>query len=527
MPFDAFLLDRLAREWNVRWRNMEVSSAWSDKSRVILQGWSPASRRNVFVLVAFTPGYARIHETQHRYDLPKATHPLFLRFLPFTIDSVFTQSFDRILWLAVHWTDDWGQETSGYLVIELTGHITNMVIMDSQHNILESLRHVQDKKRNRIIRPGQLYRLPDALPHPCQTHQTRDLSPSVRQLLPDAEAWSLETFCRQYETSALSFYILDHDERRDLWVSPLPGWRAESTDEPDTVLDKIFWNKEQERLRTSLQDQLVAHWRDRVHHLREKLADTELMAQENSDIWKEQGDLWLAYQYNFKNQQETHVPSFSDPARTLTLTLPEGKTPTEMAEHCYRQYKRIKNRRTVSERLTKLLAKELNYAEESLTQAREDHPIDYYRTQLKHLNMPQGKKRQDNLPFRRFVSTGGFEIFVGRNREENQELTMRRARPDDLWFHVKQGSGSHVILFTGKRQANLEDLLDAAHLAAYYSPAKHSSTVAVDYTKRKFVRKKPHAEAGQVLYEREKTLYVTPDDNRLRKLGATHDKLLD
>ncbi|HZE14261.1 MAG TPA: hypothetical protein VE197_00305, partial [Mycobacterium sp.] len=79
----------------------------------------------------------------------------------------------------------------------------------------------------------------------------------------------------------------------------------------------------------------------------------------------------------------------------------------------------------------------------------------------------------------------------------------------------------------GKHNPDLEDLLDAAELAVFFSPAQASSHVPVDYTRRKFVRKQPHAAPGQVLYQREKTLYITPDPDRLRRLGAVSEKLID
>ncbi|PSR29985.1 MAG: hypothetical protein C7B47_01355 [Sulfobacillus thermosulfidooxidans] len=527
MPFDAFLLERLAHHWNTRWQDVELSAAWADKTHVIFQGWHKDAHEKVFILLAFTPGLARIHETHHRFELPKATHPLFTRFLPLTVDAVFTPAFDRILWLKVHWTDDWGQPSYGYLVIELTGHITNLIILDAEYKILEALRHFQDKNHQRVIRPGQRYQAPPPLPNACQTHQLSDVSPLIRKLVPEPGQWPLEAFCRQYTTSTLPFVLLHHDVLKDLWVFPLPGWQSELVENPDEILDNLFFEKEQERLRINLQQQLVAYWKDRVQHLRTKLAETEESQQEDVEKWKDEGDLWLAYQYQFKNHHELTIPSFADPSRLVTLVLPEDKTPAEMAEQCYRLYKKAKSRVAASSRLAEILREELTHAEQSLNLAQQNHPISYYRDQLKQVASPARSKQLENQPFRRFVSTGGFDIFVGRNREENQELTMRRARPDDLWFHVKQAPGSHVVLFSGKRQPNLEDLLDAAHLAAYYSPAKHSSTVAVDYTKRKFVRKRPHADMGQVLYEREKTLYVTPDPERLRRLGATHDKLID
>lgn len=119
------------------------------------------------------------------------------------------------------------------------------------------------------------------------------------------------------------------------------------------------------------------------------------------------------------------------------------------------------------------------------------------------------------------------EIWVGRTAIENQELTFRAARPDDLWFHVKQYPGSHVLLRCGKTPPRPEDIDDAAQLAALYSRAGKGSQVAVDFTARKFVRKRPHAEPGAVLYTRERTLYVTPDAEALRRLGAVNSLVDD
>lgn len=527
MPFDVFLLDRLANRWNVRWQGVEITAAWNDNSRVILQGWNHNTHQKMFILIVFTPGLARIHETHHRFELPKSPHPLFSQLLPLTIDRVLMPHFDRIVWIQVHWNNDWGQQLSGYLVVELAGHVANFIVLDSEGKILHALRHLQDKNHLRLVRPGVHYQPPPALPNPCQTHQIHDLSPKVRNLVSDSTQWPLGEFCRQYETAQPPFVILSRDTTRDLWVFPLPGWRSQPTTNPDEILDDLFWIEEQERLRTNLQQQLIAYWKDRVAHLEFKLFKAEESRLENPDKWKELGDLWLAYQYQFKVTRTLTIPSFSQPLEKVTLTLPDDKTPVEVADECYRRYKKIKSRITANARLATIIRNELIQAEQALSWAQQIHSIPSYRAQLKQV-ASTGKMRQtENQPFRRFVSAGGFDIFVGRNREENQELTVHRARPDDIWFHVKQTPGSHVILFSGKRHPNLEDLLDAAHLAAYYSPAKHSSTVAVDYTKRKFVRKKPHAEPGQVLYEREKTLYVTPDLERLRRLGAAHDKLID
>src|SRR5690606_29239104 len=119
-----------------------------------------------------------------------------------------------------------------------------------------------------------------------------------------------------------------------------------------------------------------------------------------------------------------------------------------------------------------------------------------------------------------FVSSDGLKIWVGRNNRQNDMLTMHRAKPDDMWFHVRQMPGAHVIVQTGGLTPLPEQtLLEAAHLAAYYSSARSSSRVPVDYTLRKHVRKPKSARPGMVIYDNQRTVYVTPDASALAAMS--------
>ncbi|MGD8278773.1 MAG: NFACT RNA binding domain-containing protein, partial [Gemmatimonadota bacterium] len=140
--------------------------------------------------------------------------------------------------------------------------------------------------------------------------------------------------------------------------------------------------------------------------------------------------------------------------------------------------------------------------------------------------MPGAKPgRKTALPFRRYRSRNGLEIRVGRSARANDELTMRHCRPDDIWMHARDVAGAHVVLVWGRRDQNPPeaDVRDAAGLAALYSRARTSGTVAVDWTRRKYVRKPRKAPPGTVLLERGKTLFVEPDpalEERLKEPGA-------
>lgn len=126
------------------------------------------------------------------------------------------------------------------------------------------------------------------------------------------------------------------------------------------------------------------------------------------------------------------------------------------------------------------------------------------------------------LPYRRLRSSGGLEIRVGRGARANDELTFHHSAPEDIWLHARQARGAHVILRWGKKGENppRRDLAEAAVVAAVHSEARHSGTVPVDWTRRKYVRKPRGSPPGAVVPERVQTLFVTPDTGLVERLGA-------
>ena len=111
----------------------------------------------------------------------------------------------------------------------------------------------------------------------------------------------------------------------------------------------------------------------------------------------------------------------------------------------------------------------------------------------------------------RFLSSDGYEILVGRNNKQNDELTIRMSYSTDIWLHTKEIPGSHTLIRTnGTGTAPDATILEAAQLAAYYSKAKNSAQVPVDYTQVKNVKKPNGSKPGFVIYERNNTVYVTP-----------------
>lgn len=129
-------------------------------------------------------------------------------------------------------------------------------------------------------------------------------------------------------------------------------------------------------------------------------------------------------------------------------------------------------------------------------------------------------RRIPSLPYRSLRSSGGLEIRVGRSARANDDLTFRHAAPDDIWLHARQARGAHVVLRWGRRDQNppRADLEEAALVAAVFSDARHSGWVAVDWTRRKYVRKPRKSAPGTVVPDRVATLFVEPDADRVRAL---------
>ena len=132
----------------------------------------------------------------------------------------------------------------------------------------------------------------------------------------------------------------------------------------------------------------------------------------------------------------------------------------------------------------------------------------------------QGKKelRQRPAKPREFRTSGGFSVLVGRNNRQNDRLTLKEADHRDIWLHTQKLHGSHVILRTGGQSVGERDLVEAAKLAAWYSQARESGNVPVDYVQVKYVKKPAGARPGMVIYTGHQTVNVTPEEALVKRL---------
>ncbi|MCQ2414163.1 MAG: NFACT family protein [Clostridia bacterium] len=292
---------------------------------------------------------------------------------------------------------------------------------------------------------------------------------------------------------------------------------------PDTasLFDAYFEEKDRlERIHQRAHDliQLISNAKTRTQKKLD-LQKQALLDSEAAEDYKKQGDLIIANIYLLKRGMERFdcVDYADENCPTVTVNLDKRLTPAQNAQRMYKKYNKCKNAKEI---LTKCIAEweaELIYldsvydclsravSEIDLVQIREELYRSGYASRMKDY---RPAKFKPSKPYE-FVTSGGYRVLVGKNNTQNDSLTFKEAGKLDLWFHVKDMPGSHVILFCNGEEPSENDYTEAASLAAGHSQAT-GDLVAVDYTRVKNVKKPAGAKPGYVIYHTNYTAFVKP-----------------
>ena len=268
---------------------------------------------------------------------------------------------------------------------------------------------------------------------------------------------------------------------------------------------------------------------ERLYHKQKKI-EKELRDADNADEFKVKGELLTSYIYMIqKGMESVEVANFYDANYSnIRIALNKNLTPSENAQKYFKKYNKLK---TAKIELTSQIAicnEEIEYLEnimlgiENCEKLEELDDINDELIKLGYAKAPfRYKAKKDIDPTTKpnqFTSSDGFTILVGKNNKQNDYLTLRIADPEDLWMHTKNIPGSHVIIKCAGKEVPDNTLLEAATLAAYFSKARLSSQVPVDYTMKKHVKKPSGSKPGMVIYETNSTIYVTPTEELVVKL---------
>jgi len=227
-----------------------------------------------------------------------------------------------------------------------------------------------------------------------------------------------------------------------------------------------------------------------------------------------------------KGMKEIEVLNYYDEnGGMLVIPLDPRKTPSENAQKYFSKYQKAKNSISIVIEQIDKAREEAAYFDNLLQQVLAASPKDLQEIReelveggyIRERQKKNGKKPHNSKPvLDHFVASDGTEIIVGKNNKQNDYLTNKLAARDEIWLHTKDIPGSHVVIRS--KEPSDQTILEAANLSAYYSKARNSGSVPVDYTKVRYVKKPNGAKPGFVIYDNQQTVYVTPDEELVLKL---------
>ncbi|QKY68988.1 NFACT family protein [Lentibacillus sp. CBA3610] len=565
MPFDGIVTRAVTHELNEKMIPGKITKIYQP-TETELVFTIRSQGQNHSLLLSIHPVYARMHLTENTYKNPKEP-PMFCMLLRkylsgAVIDSIEQYGMERIVTFSVQSRNEIGDVATRKLVIELMGKHSNVMLVDGEKgHILDSLKHVSiSQNRHRTILPGHQYILPpsqnklDPLEIDSETlirkldFNTGKLAMQIvgtlvgfspfiaKEIVHQAKLGAIETY--QEKFADLQKLIKEHhytpaiyqNGKEDFHVLGVTHTNGEPETFTDTnaMLDAFYSGKaERDRVKQQAKDlyQFIKNEKDKNTRKLKKHEKT-LQKADNAVTYQRLGELLTANMHLVKHGDDTAtVIDYYDPEQNeITIELNPNKTPSENAQSFFKTYQKLKtSKEKVQTEITKA-NNEITYFEQLLQQidtAREAD-IEEIRDELREegylKKQKQGKhKKKPAKPSpEKFISSDGTVILVGKNNKQNEYVTMKLANRDDVWLHTKDIPGSHVIVRS--KDPSEETLLEAARLAAYFSRSHQSSSVPVDYTKIRHVKKPNGAKPGFVTYDNQKTLFVTPEKALAEKL---------
>ncbi|WP_077617764.1 Rqc2 family fibronectin-binding protein [Bacillus sinesaloumensis] len=567
MTFDGIFTKQIVNELQQTLNNGRISKIYQPyKNELIFQ--VRANGKNQKLLLSAHPSYARIHVTKESYDNPSEP-PMFCMLLRkhlegSIIENIRQVDMDRIIIFDIKGRNELGDVSFKQLIVEIMGRHSNIILVDTEkQTILDSIKHVSlAVNRHRTVLPGYTYVFPPAQEktNPFSVDEEiflkkidfnagrldqqivnkfSGISPlfakevifragiANRKTLPGPFLAMIETLKENKTTPQ----ILTKGRKDYFYILPLHhiGGVAKEFTSISEMLDRFYFGKaERDRVKQQGNDleRFITNEKSKNEKKIKKLKAT-LVESEKAEKYKLFGELLTANMYAFtRGDKEINVLNYySEDNEMVTIPLSPQKTPSENAQTYFSKYQKAKNAVTYVEHQIEKASEEIAYFDSLLQQIESAAPKDLQEIReelmeegyLKNKQQRGNKKLKPSKPsIEHYQASDGTEILVGKNNKQNDYLTNKLAARDEIWLHTKDIPGSHVIIRS--KQPSQETILEAATLAAYFSKAKNSSSVPVDYTLVRHVKKPNGSKPGYVIYDNQQTVYVTPEEDLILKL---------
>jgi len=582
MAFDGIMLSALKDNLKEKIIGARIEKAYQiDKKYLIIRLRN--NNQNLELLISTDPQGARINLTELDFDFPSYPPDFCMMLRKYLknsyIQDIVQPEFERMVRIDI---EKRGKKFS--LIAELMGKYSNVILLDDNEMVLDAMKRITEKQNSeRQLYPGIKYQKPPAQDklNPLKLenreefrqvieedfsqaafravmYNFRGIGPySAREIvfragidpaenynnLTDSEknkiAESMIKLFSQFkkgkykpiiateagEVDYISAFILQHRNPE----------KIEEFDDLDRMMDYYFkeFLKDRELNRNIRELNKVVNTYLNKNLKKQKKLRKQLEESKDAEKYKKMGELITANIYQIERGDKKAVVKdyYSEKQEEIEIKLDPSKSPSDNAQKYFKKYNKLKKsvkhlKREIAklrheEKYLKQVSMNIEQAEtlDDLEEIKEELKEENYIKKQQHNRKNKGSKK---LPPRKFISSDGYQILVGRNNKQNDRLTKKIANDGDIWLHTKVIAGSHVII---KRDTEKDipdnTLSEAAAIAAYFSKARESTNVPIDYTPVENVNKPKGAKPGLVYYEKYQTIYIDPADRELlKKLAA-------
>ncbi len=546
MSFDGVLLTRLKDELEIlkTGRISKITEIGDSDFIFTIR----VHRQNQSLLLSFSPDFARIHLSKRTYDsiVKPKSFTLFLRkhIEGYFIENIETYLCDRIIYFTLQGYNEIQDLKTKYLICEVMGRYSNLILTDENFIILEALKHDGIGEYNRTILPNAKYEFPlmnKINPLPLTLEQLKQIEKEKHLQSPKDY---IDTFMGislniaypifTYPSPITQFYHFLHIENKpcifknykdklDFYYHSFENPIEKEFSTLSEVLEEFYYKADLEARVRSKTNDLLNFVHRQIQKNEKKIAKftIELQQKEKTDELRLYGELLLSAP-NLKEKKK-EITLFNYYTNTeLTIPLDIKYTIVENSNRYFKKYQKSKISIAYIHKQTELAKNEIEYfkiLEYQIRQAsiQEALEIQDELIEAKYLFIKENKPKKKQKPKLLTYELNNTLISVGKNNLQNEYLTHKFAKANEMWFHIKDGAGSHVVVHK-ETELTEEEIRTAAMLAAYYSSMRLSSSVAVDYTRIRYIKKIPEKRNCFVTYTHHKTIYIDPNEETILKL---------